>query len=94
MTALGVLLVSRPWRSKLGVDGEYISYADGILPSRRIALAGIRSIYSNKGKRMILYLTNGRRVFVEHTFEGLDEFLARIAESNIPVLDKPLKRTR
>ncbi|MDR2054602.1 MAG: hypothetical protein LBQ10_01835 [Desulfovibrio sp.] len=94
VTVLGILLVLRPWRSKLGLDGKYISYADGILPSRRIALAGIRSVYSNKGKRMILYLTTGRRIFVEHTFEGLDEFLVRIAESNIPVLDKPLKGAR
>ncbi len=91
---LGVLLVLRPWRSRLGIDDARISHADGFLPARVIPLDSIRGVYSNKGKRMIVYLGSGRRVFIEYTFEGLDDFLALLSQRNIPILDRPLRRGR
>lgn len=92
IVVLGIMLLLRPWRSRFGLDEESIYYADGFLPCRRIVLRDIHAVYSNGDKRMILYGTSGKRVFIDYTFERLEEFLAHLKAEGIIILDSPLKR--
>jgi hypothetical protein len=92
VSVLGILLILRPLRSRVGIDARTLLFADGIMPERRIALERIAAIYSDRDRRMIVYLGTGQRVFIDYNFTRIDELLARLATKGILVLDRPLKK--
>ena len=88
----GVVSLLRPTRARVRLeDDATLVCCEGYGPARRISMGNIARVDLLGGRRMAIFLKNGRRVNLEFLFEGREIFLAELRSRGIPV-ETPAQR--
>ena len=80
----------RPARARVRLeDDDTLLCCEGYGPARRIPMGDIARVDLLGGRRMAIFLKNGRRVNLEFLFEGREIFLAELRSRGIPAETPP-----
>ena len=92
LAVLGAASLLRPARARVRLeDDDTLLCCEGYGPARRIPMGDIARVDLLGGRRMAIFLKNGRRVNLEFLFEGREIFLAELRSRGIPV-ETPAQR--
>ena len=92
VAVLAVVSLLRPARACVRLeDDDTLRCCDGYGPAKRVATGDIARVDLLGGRRMALYLKNGKRINLEFLFEGREIFLAELRSRGIPV-ESPAQR--
>ena len=92
VAVLGAASLLRPARARVRLeDDDTPLCCGGYGPARRIPMGDIARVDLLGGRRMAIFLKNGRRVNLEFLFEGREIFLAELRSRGIPA-ETPARR--
>jgi len=87
LTAALILLI-KPFRSKLSIIDDSIVFTDGFMPLRRIPFQVISYLEYKNHLRIIIHLPRNKKVIIRYSYENFDGFLDILKEKGVNLQKK------